>query len=223
MQCVLICHSFNEWRVRRGAVVNQQEGTMKRINLAIIVLLMMIIQSCADVNTPTVNETSNEIIPLAVGNTWNYHTTLYDTTGNVFMDFNNSNKIVGDTTIQNINWFYYDKNALYFSIFQDGFHIYDPYKTDSLRDQLNFKYPCSVGDKYSYYEVVKIDTQITVPAGTFSCIMYSLRMQTSMDFAFIDFFIKPGVGNIKTIEYSYTENYPLFTYRISELLGASLY
>ena len=45
---------------------------------------------------PQVNESSNDIIPLAVGNTWDYHITLYDTTGNVFANFQNSNRIIGD-------------------------------------------------------------------------------------------------------------------------------
>ena len=61
-----------------------------------------------------------------------------------------------------------------------------------------------------------------MPAGSFSCVMYTLRMQTSTEFAFIDFFIKPGVGYVKTIEYGYIANHPLFTYRVSELIGYKL-
>ena len=202
--------------------VTNSGNIMKTLKLVLILVSLIVIQSCSDVNNPQLIEGSNDIIPLAVGNTWDYHTTLYDTTGNVFADFHNSNKIIGDTIIGNSNWYYYDIAAWYCSIFQDGYHVYDPYETDSLKNRLSLKYPCTVGDKYSFYEVAKIDTQITVPAGSFSCVMYTLRMQTSTEFAFIDFFIKPGVGYVKTIEYGYIANHPLFTYRVSELIGYKL-
>jgi hypothetical protein len=192
---------------------------MKILNVVLFLILITLVQSCSDINNPSVDGISNDIIPLTVGNTWSYHTTLYDTAGNVFKEFNNSREITGDTLINNTIWYYYDTDAWFCSVFKDGYHTYDPYRTDSLRNQLNFKYPCAAGEKYSYYEVAKTDTQITVPAGTFNCIMYTLRMQTSMDFAYIDFFIKPGVGYIKTIEYTFNGNLPPFIYNTSELLS----
>lgn len=192
---------------------------MKILNVVLFFILIALVQSCNDVNNPSVDEISEDIIPLAVGNTWNYHTTLYDTAGNVFREFDSSSRITGDTLIDNNTWYYYESNAWFCSIFEDGYHTYDPYRSDSLKNRLNFKYPCAAGDKYSYYEVAKSDTQITVPAGTFNCIMYKLRMRTSMDFAYLDFFIKPGIGYIKTIEYSFAENHPLSVYNISELLS----
>lgn len=196
---------------------------MKILNIILFLIIITLVQSCSDINNSPVDEITKDIIPLAVGNTWSYHTSLYDTAGNVFKELNSSREITGDTLIDNITWYYYETNAWFCSIFKDGYHIYDPYRTDSLRNLLNYKYPCAAGDKYSYYyEVAKIDTQITVPAGTFNCIMYTLRMQTPMDFAYIDFFIKPGVGYIKTIEYSFTENRSLYVYDISELLSWEL-
>lgn len=192
---------------------------MKKLILSTLLLTTILIQSCSQTTDPVIKDYSNEIIPLAIGHKWDYHTNIYDTTGNIVWNFNSSDIVIGDSTIENTKWFYFDKNALYFSVLSDGYHYYNKYETDSLKNILVYKYPCNLGDTYSYYEVTKVDTQITVPAGTFKCIMYSLRMQTSMDFAYLDFFIKPGVGIVKTIEYSFTYNHPIFIYRIQELLS----
>lgn len=192
---------------------------MKNTNLLIIVLGMILLQSCSDSTDPIVKDYSNEIIPLAVGHKWEYHSDIYDTAGNITWNFNSSDIIIGDSMIENTKWFYFDKNALYFSLLTDGYHYYNKYETDSLKNVLVYKYPCNLGDTYSDYEVAKVDTQITVPAGTFKCIMYSLRKQTSSDFAYADYFIKPGVGIVKTVEYGFIYNHPIFIYKIDELLS----
>ena len=72
--------------------VTNSGNITKTLKLVLILVSLIVIQSCSDVNNPQLIEGSNDIIPLAVGNTWDYHTTLYDTTGNVFADFHNSIK-----------------------------------------------------------------------------------------------------------------------------------
>lgn len=192
---------------------------MKNIRLLIVVLLLVLIQSCSEETEPIIKDHSNEIIPLAVGHKWEYHIDIYDTTGNITWNFNSSNIIIGDSTIENTKWFYFDKNALYFSLLPDGYHYYNKYETDSLKNILVYKFPCNAGETYNDYKVAKVDTQITVPAGTFNCIMYSLRKESSSDFANIDFFIKPGVGIVKTIEYGFLTNHHMFIYKTDELLS----
>ena len=114
----------------------------------LIAILIVAFSNCSKDNNPVNNNLSNDIIPLAKGNSWKYYTTLYDTLGNVYNEFNITNQIIGDSTIDNTKWFFFDKNARYFSIFTDGYHTFDKYEIDSLMNQLVYKYPCSNGDKY---------------------------------------------------------------------------
>jgi len=187
-----------------------------------LIIGIVFITSCSDDSNPIENNSSKDIIPLAVGNNWKYNFALYDTAGNIYSNFNSTSTIIGDTTTESIKWFYFDKNALYFTVLNDGYHTYDRYKPDSLRNNLVYKYPCLVGDKYSYWEVTKIDTQITVPAGSINSILYSYRLKTSDSFEYVDVFISPGVGIIKTIDYGFIPNHPIFKWKVSELLEYQL-
>ena len=192
---------------------------MKNINLLIVVLVLILLQSCSDSTDPIVEDYSNQIVPLNIGHKWEYHNIIYDTSGNIFSEFNTSNTIMADTTIENTKWFYFDKNAVYFSIFSDGYHTFDKYELDSLKNSLVYKYPCNPGDTYSEYLVSKVDTQITVPAGSFKCILYSIRLQTQMEFDYRDIFVKPGIGLVKSVTYSFVDNSPIFIYGVQELLN----
>ncbi len=187
--------------------------------ILIIIFLTYLIQSCSENSNLIVEDYSSQIVPLDIGHKWEYHNIIYDSSGSILSDFNTSSTIIDDTTIESTKWFYFDKNAVYFSTFSDGYHTYDKYEVDSLKNTLVYKYPCNAGDIYSKYLVSKVDTQITVPAGSFKCILYSVRLKTQMEFEYRDIFVKPGVGVVKSVDYGFVENSPLFIYRVQELLN----
>ena len=193
--------------------------------LYILILIVSIISfsNCSKEGNPVNNNNSfNEIFPIAVGNVWKYHITGYDTSGNVVLDFVSSDSIKADTIINNTRWYYTDKNSLYYSVFPDGYYTYDQYQSDSNKISLTYKYPCNKNDNYSYWTVANIDTQITVSMKTYNCILYKYRMKTKSNFSYYDVYIQPGVGKIKSVDYGYIPNRPIFIQIISELVDYRL-
>jgi hypothetical protein len=195
---------------------------LKISNIAIIFLFALITINCSNKSNPLDSIGRKEIIPLNLDNTWNYHVTAYDTSGNIYFSANISDKIMGDTIINGQRWYYQDKGALYFTIKSDGYYTIDRYAMDTAKINLAYKYPCNTGDKYSNWEVVKLDTQITVPAGNFSCVLYSYRLKTGDSFSYYDVYIKPGIGRIKTATYGFVDNHPIFVWTIKELISYEL-
>jgi len=191
--------------------------------LSIIVLsLIFIISNCSEENNPVGNNFTNNIIPLTVGNSWNYRSILYDTSGNIIFVSEITRIINGDTLIGNTTWSYFVKDANYFANLSDGHYIYDQYSSDSNKISLVYKYPCKKNDTYSFWEVSNCDTQITVPAGTFNCILFKCRMQTGDSFSYYDVYIKPGIGIVKSVDYGYIPNHPIFEWIVRELTGYNL-
>jgi len=115
--------------------------------------------------------------------------------------------ISGDTIVGSENWFKQysgqdSSNYIFTKNKQDGFHYYHQ---NVGTDDLVYKYPAVVGDNYvaSYYidsiTVQNIDTNITVPAGQFSCYEYHIN---EMGFYIYLSYFSPGTGKIKTISYT---------------------
>jgi len=99
-------------------------------------------------------------------------------------------------TSQDSSYYIFTKNK------QDGFHYYHQ---DVGTDDLGYKYPAVPGDNYvaTYYidsiSVQNIDTNITAPAGQFSCYEYHIN---EMGFYIYLSYFSPGTGRIKTISYT---------------------
>ena len=195
---------------------------MKNI-AAMVWLLGCVFIGCSDKSNPVNNGPRIDLIPLAVGNTWNYKFSAYDTTGNVYLTDTTVTKIVGDTAIANQMWYYQDVQGNYSANLQNGYYTYSRYAQDSLRFGMVYKYPCQPGDKYSYTEVRQCDTLITVPAGTFSCIFYAYRLKTLDSFWYSDAYISPGAGIVKAIGYSFKDDRNhIFLWWVQELLSYHL-
>ena len=194
----------------------------RKSNIVLIFLSTLVYLNCSKESNPVGLNAQKEIIPLNLNNSWNYHITAYDTSGNIYMSVNVSEKINGDTIIENQKWYYQDKAALFCANKSDGYYTFDKNALDTTRINLVYKYPCIVGDKYSYWEVVKQDTQITVPAGNFNCVLYSYRLKTSDSFNCYDVYIKPGIGKIKSVQYGLVGNHPVFEWTIRELTSYNL-
>ncbi|HPO63214.1 MAG TPA: hypothetical protein PK762_09040 [Candidatus Kapabacteria bacterium] len=120
--------------------------------------------------------------------------------------------IFHDTVINNEKWFNYGsmknrEDGLWLRFYSD--------KTKKWEEELRYKYPAVVGEQYSdsldLVKVIAINEKVTVPAGTFNCYVY--RMPLFED-NYMDFYLCPGVGHIKTISYENMNGHEIYEYQI---------
>lgn len=210
--------------VNLTAMINLIKASMylKIFNIIIIFLFALIMITCSNKSNPVDGTGRNEIIPLNINNTWNYHFTAFDTSGIINFSFNVSDKIMGDTIINGQRWYFQDKGSLFFTNKSNGYYTFDRYAMDTAKINLAYKYPSIKGDKYSYWKVVKSDTQITVPAGNFICVLYSYRLKSKESFSYYDVYINPGIGRIKTVTYGFVDYHPIYVSMIKELISYEL-
>ena len=180
-------------------------------NLAVFLfMLCFILSSCKDesniVNPPI--ETI-EIVPLNVGNSWSYQTTVYDTLGSVVSTTIDSFSVASDTLINGKKYFNLSTSVLRWNN-TVGFWMTTP--SDSL---LLYKYPANVGDEYSNtLKVICKDSSIVIPKGTFKCYGYSGTVA-------IDY-VSPGIGLIKEEWFKNKFDGVKYLYQKQELLNYQL-
>jgi hypothetical protein len=135
---------------------------------------------------------SSEILPLAVGNSWIYAITAFDSLGNVLGNGIDTSIVSRDTTIDNETWYIlYNRGApVNLGINRsDGYWsravTLSPNTTNiaTLGDPyLSAKFPTATGQVFvneTGYSTVVLDTDttVTVPAGTFRCYEYKKTPQ----------------------------------------------
>lgn len=173
----------------------------------LVILLFITFTGCKkeDLTGPEQTQAS-VIMPLKVGNEWNFTEAYYDSTEKVIINIDTQNKVIKDTVIQNETWavmdFGYVKQL--FTNRQDGLYFSLP---NQFSPQLAFKYPVEKGYIYNYetgsLAIVSTDTSITVPAGKFSCIKYYMEVKGNgilSSYAYI--FMSPQIGIIKSERYA---------------------
>jgi len=132
-----------------------------------------------------------EIIPLAVGNSWTYEITTYDSLGQL-LDCDTSVETIGkDSVIDNETW--YSISPIWFTNRVDGLWFNDIGFTEGLL----YKYPAQAGDSFKcdlctdYKIVQSIDTSINLGQGSFYCLKYLSTVpwgDTSYSY------VAPGIG-----------------------------
>lgn len=175
----------------------------------LFIFTSLLIYSCSESTEP--DNSITELIPLKIGNTWNYIRTVYDSTGTVEYTENNNSSVERDTIINYIKWFgFTDAPAsVYFTNKSGGYWAlqtvvpnYFPYDTSFII----YKYPTQVGDIYgdleSPREVIAVDEMIIVPAGEFKVIHIITTYIDSTNYLMDSFetFVAPGVGIIKRMQ-----------------------
>lgn len=196
---------------------------MYRLLLILTIGLTILGLACSDddggTNSPT-NDTreGDVILPLAVGNQWGFVDTQFDSAGTVVSTEVAVFSIWDDTTISDENW--YRANMIKGGQTWD-WGIYTNRSTGLWMQEasgegqppqpveLFLKYPATVGDEYFADEdhgivtVVSIDTTITVPQGTYSCVLYRYRDADDRELEG-DLYCCPDVGRIRTDYYNKT-------------------
>jgi hypothetical protein len=175
--------------------------------LLLFIIISAAFFSCSESTAP--DSSILELVPLDVGNEWEYEITRYDSTGNINFQNNYTSKIFKDTVINGIRWYcdipYYIRN--WYTNKSDGYWIF--FKAGShgvLQDTslLLYKYPTYVGEIYGNpnypFEVVSVDVEVIVPAGKFRTIHFSQVLSSSNSplVTSHETYICPGIGFIKS-------------------------
>jgi hypothetical protein len=149
--------------------------------LACALVLVLCNASCTDIITPIL--TPKEIIPLKVGNEWNYEVANYLVAFKDTLIRQFSVQVVRDTIIEGKKHFVRNIFGSFF-ISTIGINFYDGYYLYANKyHRLVVKYPVKIGDKYQRIntdinsiptdtlniEIVGIDKTVSVKAGTFQC------------------------------------------------------
>ncbi len=136
----------------------------------------------------------DQIIPLAIGNQWVTHIASWDSTGRPNVTGIDTTRIDRDTNLQFGLWFV-DNKGNHTTNRATGYWVL----SNSIAAMF-LKYPTVVDDVYQFgndsIRVVSVDTPITVPAGTFSCVCYKLTY-SSQGVAYQTFFASVNKGIIR--------------------------
>jgi hypothetical protein len=162
---------------------------------------------------------SGFILPLSVGNEWNYKDTGFDFDGTIKfpeIDFSYNLRIKKDTVIGGNLWSQIvslpESNDAGFrewlSNRQNGLWEGYPQSGDSLT-WLRLPYPAEAGTKatarYDEWWVVSNNVMVTVPAGTFRCYHYKVKSLGNWSYGIInDYFYSPNIGLIRINGYTHT-------------------
>ncbi|HEY6907393.1 MAG TPA: hypothetical protein VI230_07975 [Ignavibacteriaceae bacterium] len=177
---------------------------MKSLSVSLIIYCF-ILNGCkneSNVIVPPIVTT--EIVPLKVGNSWLYQTTVYDTMGNIVSSTFDSFSVVSDTLINGQYYFTLSTGVIRWNDVSGFWMLAAP---DSL---LLYKYPAEVGDTYGTLKVICKDSLIVILKGTFKCYGYSGTVA-------IDY-VSPGIGLIKEEWFKNKISGAKYLYQKQELL-----
>lgn len=160
--------------------------------LSSILSLILTSMSC-EKDHEVVNIDRSLLVPLNIGNFWNYQISYYDSLKNVLRIDSNKITVTGDTIINNQLWYNIDfggkRAPVAYRNTVEGLFQHD-FWHDSY---LIFKYPIGLGEVYNSTKVISTNEIINVPAGNFSCINYQ---HNYLNFKYSTL-ISPGIGFIK--------------------------
>ncbi len=187
------------------------------VNLNLIIIGLLLIAANPK-DSKYINE-KLEIYPLNIGNSWTYQEYIYIEDSTLLKGDEIIIKVLNDTLINNNIYFLEDyDNILPYTLSINKENGYYSTETDFIEgnEQLLFKYPCKVGDRwrnkivdgntnYKSTTVVKaLNKKITVPYGTMDCILYESVSKNTIGprvtlYILYQHYLKPGLGIVKTI------------------------
>ena len=183
------------------------------------------------VNEPRINE--NVIIPLQLGNVWNYHISVFTNDSIMFVEYDRHNKIIKDTVADNERWFLTStENSSVDSFWcinrDDGYWV-KPVLDDTLSFNvipfMKYKYPCKVGDIFEAsidWEVINVDTAVEVQSGTFKCILFRTRTYYNPQSSYEEDFVAVNIGLVMLRTYNRLSNGDPYLFSIHELSSLDL-
>ncbi len=205
-------------------------GVMKRALAAAVILpvVLLLNLSCGNneddlsVSTPGA---PNVILPLQVGNSWEYRRTSYDGQGTIVAVDTVTERVARDSIVSGERWYIWQTTyGLSMGTNRsDGYWV-----LVAGQAALTFGYPASVNETYMVTEagptmhILAVDTLIAVPYGTTPCIAYEQLTFPDSVRARIDFYAA-NTGLIRTDEFVHTLSGEDSLSRRSDLIGLHLY
>jgi hypothetical protein len=196
----------------------------RAINSVSLLLLILLAASCDKSTNP---KPPDVLIPLAIGNQWEYAITDYDTNSVVISVDTVLLEIVKDTVIQNMTFYIItadgirDPEIFWPSNQSDGVWLF--ILADSTM-ALAFEYPASVGDRITFGQdsmvVAHSNASVAVPAATFQCYQYN---QYSSNLLEQIWYFSPNVGLVKTEDWARTQGGRLYLDEKIELISFNLH
>ena len=148
--------------------------------------------------TTSTTRSGGVILPLTVGNTWAHNWTAGGLTDSRSSSVFATQIIGGETT-------YRTGVTAAFNCYlnhSDGLYKYGDNSGVYVSPRLYIKYPCAAGDTWSFgggtFTVLNISRAVTVPAGTFDCILYYYRKVNGDGTVSVHYeYWCPDVGQVK--------------------------
>lgn len=171
---------------------------MKSVKIIFLFILVSSFYSCLDENNPIIFQGKNdEIYPLAIGNRWEYSRTAYDINSNIIWKDTFSTEIDMSYLKNGVEWFGIASSWVQVSKQLDGIWMQHTQAPVEPVPSLVYKYPTHSGDSYPYWIVISTQKIIKIGLGYFRTVQYRF-LKNSETNEYIDYFLCPGVGLIKS-------------------------
>jgi hypothetical protein len=189
---------------------------MNKHTLLLSPLLFIIFISSCEKSNPVSNGSTNEIIPLKVGNAWTSTFSDYDSNGVITTAYIDSVWVAKDTIVDDQNYFLMfrqSENAVGPPYPQTSSYLarntpsgYNEREVRFNLEGMAYNYPYHINDS----TIVATNEAITVPAGTYNCIVYKfpaaeVLVDTVYQVAYGKSYICPNIGIVKQ-EFWYPQN-----------------
>ncbi len=178
---------------------------MNKVIYIIIFTVGIFFIGCKDNSVGDSSSSFGEIVPLQIGNLWEYSITNYDTSGMEIYNSSQKDSVESDTTINNILWYKItnniNSNVDFLTRNQTGFGYYYYNFNSTSEEVLVYKYPCKVGDTYENYQVINVNVKFNLNSKEYECIQY--RQYLDIDkMEYWDTYVSPGIGIVKMQYYN---------------------
>jgi hypothetical protein len=189
---------------------------MRPFATALILFVSILSSGCKNETNPILSQgETGDILPLHVGNTWEYAYTNFDATGAGHLAASQTRSVIRDTTISGALWF----------MVSDGPEIRVlQNRSDGLwwfisgGEAMLYKYPAAPGDSFramwntNYTKVTSVGVSVSSAQGIFSCIEYEYDISPSIvavGGGHVREFYCPGVGLVKSEYFTSASSSPV--------------
>lgn len=202
---------------------------MKTVLISLLLGAVVLTLSSCKKSNPVNSSSEQQIIPMKMGDSWVMQYAVYDTTGTTLETLADTSRVVSDTVIAGVTWYYVSSkisHGVYYTNKSDGLWLMT--LGGSAGSTLLYKYPASVGDNWSVEAAaapiitegrLQADTSVTVPKGTYSCYEYDM-LDNSQLVEQVD--LCPGLGDVQVDLYSSTKSGRSYHELRGELVSASI-
>ena len=191
------------------------------LTFLLICFSLFMLSSCKKSNNPvSPSDTQQQLWPLKIGNSWDYHVVVFDSTGKVSDYGNTSLSISSDTVAGNETWYnvYNNGTGIYYTNRSDGLWI----MSNGLQTIL-YKYPGNTGNSWYFFAdsvtIESTDTLVSTTLNKYICYLYRIFYKGK---PIADDYLSPGVGLVAEDYYSSTISGQVYLKNSLSLISISL-